>query len=200
MVTQDIEKIKSAFGDREFTGKDVANVLGITDYRATGVIVKGLRRDGLAYQTINGWRFGTPSVAPQASPITAAAPVHAVVATPIAPQLARIGEFYLSERMILIAHTGNQEGSPAIRFYTSILEIDPTTKHPRNKIVNFTKSRDPKEYAQALAWLNSMAGEMPPAVDDTALELAAELEKKLNAANAEIAELTRKLDIIRGAV
>jgi len=199
MIQADFEKVKAALGDREFTGKDIAGVLGI-DPKSSGWILKVWRRDGLAYQTVNGWRLGTPSEAPQASPITAAAPVHAVVATPIAPQLARIGEFYLSKRMILIAHTGNQEGSPALRFYTSILEIDPATKHPRNKIVNFTKARDPKEYAQAVAWLNSMAGEMPPAVDDTALELAAELEKKLNAANAEIAELTRKLDIIRGAV
>ena len=196
MVAQDVEKLKQAFGDREFTGKDVARVLGLTDFRTSGTIVKTLRRDGLAYQTINGWRFGTPPDAP----VKAEYPAPALSAELCsAPSLVRIGDLFLHERLLLIASVQFQEASPAIRIHTTILELDPATKHPRNKVLNFIKARDPREYAQAMAWLDSMAGS-PPAADDTALELAADLEIKLNAARKEIADLKAKIEAIRGAL
>lgn len=197
MVLQDVEKIKQAFGDREFSGKDVARVLELKTWHGSGAMLKWLRRRNMVYATRNGYRFGTPSAAP-ASIQSDSTPVADQTAC-ILPPLVRIGEFYLSDKMLLIVHTGNQEGSPALRFYTTILEIDPATKHPRNKIINFVKSRDPREYAQAAAWLDSMAG-TPHAVDETALELAAELEQKLNAANQEIASLKAKIEAIRGAL
>ena len=102
--------------------------------------------------------------------------------------------------LLLIADTARQEASEALRIYTTIIEVDPATKHPRNKIVNFIKTRDPREYAQAVAWLDSLAGAPIEAVDDTALELAVDLERKLNAANEEIGQLKAKIEAIRGMI
>jgi len=198
MVTQDqqVEKLKAEFGDQAFSGTDVARVLGM-DKRGTGGIFKYMLLRGLVRRIKSGtYQF-----------IKADAPVKAEIAPVVvtneplcsAPQVVRIGELYLAECMLLIASTAFQEASPAIRIYTTILEIDPATKHPRNKVLNFIKSREPKEYAAALAWLDSMAG-APHAADETALELAAELESKLNAAKKEIADLRGKLDAIRGAL
>ena len=199
MLPQDVEKLKAEFGDREFTGKDIGIVLGMSDFRGTGTILKSLRKAGIAYQTVDGWRFGAPPESPTVAAPAIAAPVVESAPVVISPSVVRIGEFYLSEHMLLIVHTGNQEGSPALRFYTTIIEVDPATKHPRNKIINFIKARDPREYAQSVAWLDSLAGN-PPHADDTALELAAELERKLNAANEEIANLKAKIEAIRGAL
>lgn len=208
MVAQDAEKIKvvdklkAEFGDRAFSGNDVAKLLG-TDPHGTGGLFKYMlaRREvhkirSGAYQFVSYSQATPAPIAPVETPSAPQAAASEVLNTP--PLLARIGEFYLSEHMLLIVHTGNQEGSPALRFYTTIIEVDPATKHPRNKVINFIKSRDPREYAQAIAWLDGMAGEPPHAVDDTALELAADLEKQLNAAKQEIADLKSKIDAIRG--
>ncbi len=200
MLPQDIEKLKQAFGDREFAGKDVARVLEMRTWHGSGAALKGLRRKGLIYATANGYRFGTPLVI-QGDLVNAPSPR---VSTPApvchSPSVMRIGELYLHERMLLIADTARQDTSAALRIYTTIIEVDPATKHPRNKIINFIKARDPREYAQAMTWLDSMAGVPPQDVDETALELAAELERKLSAANQEIAELKAKLEAIRGMI
>lgn len=200
MIPSDIEKLKAEFGDREFTGTELALALGLKTWHGSGTMLKSLRRQGLAYQTVNGWRFGAPPDAPvkaeAPAPVKAEAPVQSPCAT---PPLVRIGAYYMHERMLHIVHMGQQDGSDAVRFYTSMIEIDPNTKHSRNKVINFVKARDPREYGQALAWLDSLAGK-PHAADETALELAAELEDKLNAAHKEIAELKAKIEAIRGAL
>ena len=195
MVAQDVEKLKAAFGDREFTGKQAAEALGLNAKQNSGALVNHLKGMGVAYKTTNGWRFGTPPDAP----VKADAPVIERAPTCAAPSLVRIGDLYLHERLLLIASVQFQEASPAIRIHTTILELDPATKHPRNKVLNFIKARDPREYAQAMAWIDGMAGQ-PPVVDDTALELAADLEIKLNAARKEIADLKAKIEAIRGAL
>ena len=110
-----------------------------------------------------------------------------------------IGNLYLHERLLLIADKTQIDGSPALRVHTTVIEVDPATKHPRNKVIKIIKSQEPREYAQVVAWLDSLAG-LPHAIDETALELAAELESKLNAAQKEIAELKGKIDAIRGAL
>ena len=203
MLTQDIEKLKQAFEDQEFSGNDIARVLELSSYHGAGWRIKFMASRGLIHKTPHGYRFGAP---PEAAPTTVKT-FTPTVAAPIVPSellcsppsVVRIGELYLHERLLLIADTARQEASDALRIYTTIIEIDPASKHPRNKIVNFIKARDPREYAQARAWLDVLAG-MPPNADDTALELATELESKLNAAKKEIAELRAKLDAIRGMI
>ena len=197
IVAQNVEKLKAEFGDQAFSGKDVARVLG-TDVRGTGGIFKYMlaRREILRIKS-GAYQFVKPE-APVKQEAQAPVATSELLCSP--PTLVRIGDLYLSERMLLIADIARQEASPALRIYTTIIEVDPATKHPRNKIVNFNKGREPREYAQARAWLDGMAGVPPQAVDETALELAAELERKLNTANHEIAELKAKLDAIRGAL
>lgn len=203
MIPSDIEKLKQAFGDREFTGKDVARVLEMKTWHGSGAMLKSMRRAKLIYATTNGWCFGTPpqntQPAPVEAPIVSTLPIVAPVIEPppIMPSLVRIGELFIHERTLLIADHARQEASDAVRLYTTIIEVDPATKHPRNKIINFLKSRDPREYAQAIAWLDGLAGD-PHAADDTALELAADLEKQLNAARKENADLKSKLEAIQG--
>ena len=201
MVAQEIEKLKQAFGDQEFNGSDIARTLELSSYKASGWRIKFMRNRDIIHKTIGGYRFGAD---PEAS-VIAPAPI---LATPIVtselvcnpPSLVRIGELYLHERLLLIADTARQEASDAVRLYTTIIEVDPASKHPRNKIINFVKARDPLEYAQARAWLDSLAGVPPQAVDETALELAAELEGKLIAANKEVADLKAKIEAIRGMI
>ncbi len=201
ILPQDIEKLKAAFGDREFTGKQATEVLGIDAKQFAGAVTNHLKGLRVAYKTANGWRFGTKPEAPISVPAmpSVAQPVAAPVVTSelvcSAPSLVHIGELYIPQSMTWIADTIDRR---AITLHTAILEIDPATKHPRNKRITFHKDREPREYAQFIAWLDGMAGVPPQAVDETALELAAELEKKLNAANKEIAELKAKIDAIRG--
>ena len=211
-VAQNVEKLKSEFGDRAFSGRDVARVLG-KDAHGTGGIFKYMlaRREILriksgAYQFLATKAPAAENADPAQPSIGFIAPTPVVTSEPLCSPspLVRIGDLYLHERMLLIADVARQmdattqAASAAVRLYTTIIEVDPATKHPRNKIVNFTKSRDPKEYALTLAWIDSMAGVPSQAVDETALELAAEHEKKLNTANQEIAELKAKLESIRG--
>ncbi len=200
ILPQDIEKLKQAFGDREFTGKELAAVLELPTFHGTGWRIKWLRTRDMIHVTNHGYRFG-PAIKEMIAEITPApAQIAPVVTSELVcnpPSLVRIGELYLHERMLLIADTARQEASQALRIYTTIIEVDPGTKHPRNKVINFVKTRDPREYAQAMAWLDDLAG-TPHAVDETALELAAELESKLNVANKEIAELKAKIEAIRG--
>ncbi len=205
MVAQDVEKLKSAFGDQAFSGVDAARVLGI-DSRGTGGIFKYMIHRRIARRIKSGsYQFINQEapVMPEESQPTAADPTAPVVTTELPcspPSLVRIGELYLHERLLLIADTARQEGSDAVRLYTTIIEVDPASKHPRNKIINFVKARDPREYAQARAWLDSLAGLPPMAIDETALELAAELEKQLNASKKEIADLKAKIETIRGMI
>lgn len=190
MVAQDVEKLKQAFGDQEFTGKDVARVMGMKSYHGTGAMLKSMRRQGIIHAR-NGdkWQFGTSPEVPQSSAAAqaASAPLAEQPACP-KPSLVKVGDLYLHERLLLVADIAID----GVRIYTPIIEIDPTTKHPRNKVITFFKQRDPREHAQVMAWLDGMAGS-PVVVDDTALELAAELERKLNAANQENAELKAKI-------
>ncbi len=196
MLPQDIDKLKAAFGDQAFSGRDLGKVLGI-EPRGTGGAFKYLLNRGVIRRIKSGaYQFTGGAIATPAT----VAPVVASELVCKPPVLVRAGELYLHERLLLIADVARQEGSAAVRLYSTIIEIDPASKHPRNKIVNFIQSRDPREYAQVMAWLDSLAGNPPPAVDDTALELAAELERQLIVAKKEIAELKAKLDIIRGAV
>ena len=201
MLTQDVDKLKQAFGDRAFSGNDVAKVLGV-DATATGGAFKFMIRRGDIRKVSSGaYQFVAP-VAPadHVAPIVPSAPVQQATKLVSAPAaLVWIGDLYLHERLLLIADTARQEASDAVRIYTTIIEIDPATKHPRNKIINIRKAYEPREYAQVKAWLDGMAGDAPHA-DDTALELAAELERKLNAALEERDEYKRKLDAIRGAL
>ncbi len=200
IVSQNVEKLKTAFGDEVFSGKDVARVLG-TDVRGTGGIFKHMFKRKEVQRIMGGvYRF-TKQEAP-VEIATTPATIAPVVASETACNhpLTRIGEFLFHERVILIADKARQDGSDAIRLITSVLEYDTTFRAVRNKVINFTKSRDPREYAAMRAWLDGMAGVPPQAVDETALELAAELERKLNAANQEIAELKAKLEAIRGAL
>ena len=190
MIAQDIEKLKEAFGDREFTGNDAGRVLDLPDRTGVGSRFKYMFNRNMIVRTQHGYRF---VIAP-------AAPIAASEKECNSPPMVRIGELYLHERMLLIADTARQEASEALRIYTTIIEVDPATKHPRNKIVNFIKTRDPREYAQAVAWLDSLAGAPIEAVDDTALELAVDLERKLNAANEEIGQLKAKIEAIRGMI
>ncbi len=201
MRTQEIEKLKHEFGDQEFTGNDMERVLELKSFHSTGWRTKWLTRRDIIHKTAHGYRFGPPPESPISAPDQQppAAPPAVPIETSelVSSPLVRIGDLYLHERMLLIADTVRQEASDAVRIYTTIIEVDPATKHPRNKIINFVRARDPREYAQARAWLDSLAG-MPQAADDTALELAAELERKLNAAKGEIAELKAKIESIRG--
>lgn len=200
MVAQDVEKLKQAFGDNAFSGKDVAKVLNM-DARGTGGIFKYMLLRRQVRKVRSGiYQFVRKEVSAPIQAIPETAPVVASELVCSRPTVVRIGDLYLAERMLLITSTAFQEASPALRIYTTVIEVDPATKHPRNKVLNFIKARDPREYAQAMAWLDSLAGVPTPAVDETALELAAELEGKLSAANKEIAELQAKLDAIRGAL
>lgn len=199
MIPSDIEKLKQTFGDREFTGKEAAETLGLNAKQHAGAMVNQLKGMRIAYKTTNGWRFGTkpvPFKTVEPTPTTIAPAVTSELAC-IHPSLMRISDFLLHERAIVLADARKIEGSDAIRLITPILEYDTTFRATRNKVLTFSKKDDPKEYAAIRVWLDGMAGS-PPIVDETALELAADLEVKLNAANQEIAELKAKIESIRG--
>lgn len=200
MILQDIVKIKQEFGDRTFSGKDVAKLLGI-DPRGTGGIFKYMRERGMIRQIKSGvYQFvaspQVPTPAPIAPAETPSAPPEAASAPVcVAKSVVKIGTLYIPETVNWLADTLD---TGRVTLHTAILEIDPNTKHARNKRVTFRKDTEPREYAQLVAWLDDLAGEPPNVVDETALELAAELEMKLNAANKEIADLKAKIDAIRG--
>ena len=197
MVAQDVEKLKATFGDHAFSGSDVARVLGRNTHGTGGIFKFMINRGEVIRIRPGAYQFVAN---PKDAQIKAeSAPVNDQPPAPTTPSLVRIGELYLHERLLLVADTARQEASDAVRLYTTIIEVDPATKHPRNKIINFIKARDPREYAQARAWIDSLAGDPHPA-DDTALELAADLERQLNAARKENADLKAKLDAIRGAL
>ena len=199
MIPNDVERIKQAFGDQEFDGLDAMRVLGMTDKQAIGSRFKYmLNRNMIVKTKPRRYRFidATSPVVPQTS--AAAHAARAPEADPPAcahPIMVKVGDLYLHERLLLVVDVASDH----LRVYTPIIEIDPATKHPRNKVITFYKQRDPREYAQVMAWLDSMAGTLP-AVDDTALELAAELEQQLNAARQEIASLKARIETIRGAL
>lgn len=110
----------------------------------------------------------------------------------------RIGGYYISETTVLLADVTN---AGRVVVHTSLLEIDRETKTPRNKRLLFTQQNDPIEYKTMLAWLDTLAGtpiEIVNAANETAaLQLAAEMEIKLNAANTKIAQLEAALAPLR---
>lgn len=110
----------------------------------------------------------------------------------------RIGGYYISETTVLLADVTN---AGRVVVHTSLLEIDRETKTPRNKRLLFTQQNDPIEYKTMLAWLDTLAGtpiEIVNAANETAaLQLAAEMETKLNAANTKIAQLEAALAPLR---
>lgn len=109
------------------------------------------------------------------------------------PTMYKIGGYYIHHDAILIADT-LQDGK--VTLYTTILEIDGETKHPRNKKLLFTKQHAPDEYRACLAWLADMAGAPRLETSDNeraAMELADEATKRLAAANKEIADLKSAL-------
>lgn len=122
-----------------------------------------------------------PAAEPQAILLSTPGPVR------------KIGNYFIHEQALLIADA-MQAGK--IVLFTSILEIDGDTKHPRNKRVTFTQQHAPEEYRACMAWLESLSGVDAPTSDaerDTALQLADEATQKLIAAQAEIAELKAAL-------
>lgn len=202
IVAQNVGKLKAAFGDRAFSGRDVSDVLEV-DARGTGGIFKYMLARSLIRRVKTGAYQFISQAAPAEAPVKADAPASTpapvitseLVCSP--PSVVRIGDFLLHDRAMVLADTRKIEGLDAIRLVTTILEYDTTFRAVRNKVLTFSKKEDPREYAAMRAWLDSLAGKAPT-VDDTALELAAELESKLNAANREIAELKAKIDAIRG--
>ena len=115
--------------------------------------------------------------------------------------MSRIGGYYIHESAVLIADV-MQDGK--VTLFTTILEIDGDTKHPRNKKLLFTKQHAPTEYRETIAWLKSMASEPIDTADDTdretALQLAEEATQKLIAAEKKIADLQAKIDSIKIAM
>jgi len=194
MKRYNVDELKTHFGDQEFTGKALAAHLGL-NWQTSGAIIKELRNDGYIYSTPGGWRFGMNIVPDLATPITAAEPL-------VAPaRMSRIGGYYIHESAVLIADV-MQDGK--VTLFTTILEIDGDTKHPRNKKLLFTKQHAPTEYRETIAWLKSMASEPIDTADDTdretALQLAEEATQKLIAAEKKIADLQAKIDSIKIAM
>jgi hypothetical protein len=110
----------------------------------------------------------------------------------------KIGGYYISENTLLLVDTTQTD---RVVIHTTLLEIDRETKHPRNKRLLFTLANDPKEYHGILAWVDRLAG-TPIDVTSTvnehaALQLAAETEQKLVAANKRIEELEAALKPLR---
>lgn len=110
----------------------------------------------------------------------------------------QIGGYYLHPDCILIVDT-LQDGKVVL--HTSIIEIEPESKHPRNKKLIFTRQHAPSEYAAIVAWLGGNTP--PPASDaerDAALQLAEEAEKKLAAAQLRIEELESAIAPLRALI
>ena len=110
----------------------------------------------------------------------------------------QIGGYYLHPDCILIVDT-LQDGKVVL--HTSIIEIEPESKHPRNKKLIFTRQHAPTEYAAIVAWLGGNTP--PPASDaerDAALQLAEEAEKKLAAAQLRIEELESAIAPLRALI
>jgi len=195
MKRYNMDELKAHFGDREFTGKDLATHLGL-NWQSSGAMIKELKNNGHIYSTPGGWRFRVNPVPAQiATPITAAEPLV------MPARMARVGGYYIHESAVLIADV-MQDGK--VTLFTTILEIDGETKHPRNKKLLFTQQHAPTEYRATIAWLKSMASEPIDTADDTdretALQLAEEATQKLIAAEKKIADLQAKIDSIKIAM
>lgn len=106
----------------------------------------------------------------------------------------KIGGYFIAENTVLIADA-LQEGK--VTLFTTILEIDGDTKHPRNKKLIFTRQHSPDEYRATIAWLNAMAGEpalaVPSMNEQAAMQLAEEATTRLASANKQIEELKAKI-------
>lgn len=113
----------------------------------------------------------------------------------IAPsRFVKIGGYFIAENAVLIVDA-LQEGK--VTLFTTILEIDGETKHPRNKKLIFTRQHSPDEYRTTIAWLSAMAGEpmttAPSMNEQAAMQLAEEATTRLTAANKQIEELKAKI-------
>lgn len=109
----------------------------------------------------------------------------AELATPLHGRL-KVGGYYLHPDCILIVDT-LQDGK--VTLHTSIIEIEPESKHPRNKKLIFTRQHAPAEYAAIVAWLGGNAPDLADPEREAALQLADEATQKLIAAEARIKEL-----------
>jgi len=189
-------QLKTAFGDREFTGTEAAPVIGLKSYHGTGMIFSALLYRHMLQKTQNGYRVASdngtaPALeAPQTSTPNPPNPVTTELAT--TPRLIKAGGYYIAGEAILIA--GCHERDKVV-LYTSIIEIDGVTKLSRNKRIVFNRQQEPDEYAAIMAWLRANANEPQTSPEDThaALQLAEEATGKLTVALAEIETLKGKL-------
>lgn len=121
----------------------------------------------------------------QSAPAQPTAIAVAELATPVHGRL-KVGGYYLHPDCILIVDT-LQDGKVVL--HTSIIEIEPESKHPRNKKLIFTRQHAPAEYAAIVAWLGGNAPALADPEREAALQLADEATQKLIAAEARIKEL-----------
>lgn len=117
----------------------------------------------------------------------------AELATPVHGRL-KVGGYYLHPDCILIVDT-LQDGKVVL--HTSIIEIEPESKHPRNKKLIFTRQHAPAEYAAIVAWLGGNAPAVADPEREAALQLADEATQKLIAAEARIKDLEAAIAPLR---
>jgi hypothetical protein len=132
---------------------------------------------------------------PTPSPVVEPSAVSAELTTTCA--MRRIGGYFIHEQALLVADA-LQPGK--VTLFTTILEIDGETKHPRNKRIIFSQQASPDEYRATLQWLAELSSTPAPAADaerDAALQLAEEYETKLRAAENKNAELEKALSGVR---
>ena len=121
---------------------------------------------------------------------------QALQSAPTAPVHGRlkVGGYYLHPDCILIVDT-LQDGKLVL--HTSIIEIEPESKHPRNKKLIFTRQHAPAEYAAIVAWLGGNAPAVADPEREAALQLADEATQKLIAAEARIKDLEAAIAPLR---
>lgn len=193
-------KLKDAFDYREFTGTEMAPILGLKSYHGTGTILLALMSRNMIDKTKRGYRLSN-GTAPVLEP-TISTPI-AYEPTPIVPQptaaYIKAGGYYIASPAILIAGTHEKD---KVVLYTSIIEIDGVTKLSRNKRIVFTKQQEPDEYAAVMAHLriNSATPDTTPEDITAALQLAEEASAKLALANKEIESLKTKIAQFRAVL
>lgn len=109
------------------------------------------------------------------------------------PRFVKIGGYFLAESAVLLADT-LQDGK--VTLYTTVLEIDGETKHPRNKKLLFTRQHAPDEYNATITWLYGASDAPTPTTSENeqaAMQLAEEAMQQLKAAKQRIQELEAAL-------
>lgn len=130
--------------------------------------------------------LSTPALAPALS-------IEPVTEPATETRIRKIGGYYIHENALLIADV-MQAGKVVL--YTTILEIDGETKHPRNKRIIFTQQNAPDEYRAMLTWLGDLSdrpADVATANEQAALQLAEEATSKLAEAENRIKELESAL-------